>query len=503
MLIVDFGGKFSQLIARRVRDLEVYCEIVPYTKAIEAIEDLKPSGLILTGGFNNVDKNRSLDPKLLNYGLPILGLGFGHIALAKELGGKVTSLKDDNIGEIELNLDIGNPLFNKFNVTGTMEVDSTEIVTKLPEGFKTIGTSLEQPIVAMANNEAKIYGLQAFPKFQNSELNTQLFKNFLFDIVGCSPNWTMEKYAKDTIEKIQAKVGNKKVLLGLSGGVDSSVCAKLINDAIGSQLTCIFVDHGLMRKNEAKEVLDAFKDSGMKLVYVDAEQRFLSRLEGVSDPEKKRKIIGEEFIRVFEEEGRKIGTVDFLAQGTIYPDIIESGVTNGQIIKSHHNVGGLPSVIDFKEIIEPLTYLFKDEVRELGRVIGLDEVLVSRQPFPGPGLAVRVIGEITKDKLDILREADYIFREELVKAGLDKEFSQYFAVLTDNRSVGVKDAKRTYDYTLALRAVVTSDFMTATWGRIPHDVLDIISRRITTEVDHINRIVYDITDKPPGTIEWE
>ena len=355
----------------------------------------------------------------------------------------------------------------------------------------------------MQHVEKKFYAMQYHPEVLHTENGTAMLRNFLYEVCHCTGQWTMANYAKTAIEEIRTKVGDGKVVLALSGGVDSSVVAALISKAIGSQLTCIFVDHGLMRKNEGDEVEQAFANSGMNFIRVDAEKRFLDKLAGVSDPEQKRKIIGEEFIRVFEEEGRKIGAVDFLAQGTIYPDVIESGEGDAAVIKSHHNVGGLPAVVDFKGLIEPLRNLFKDEVRQLGLEVGLAEYLVWRQPFPGPGLAIRVMGEITKEKLDILRDADYIFRDEIAKAGLDKSINQYFAVLTTTRTVGVMGDFRTYDYVLALRGVTTTDFMTADWARIPYEVLDKISGRIINEVDHINRIVYDITSKPPGTIEWE
>ena len=355
----------------------------------------------------------------------------------------------------------------------------------------------------MQNLERKIFGFQYHPEVEHTENGSKMLRNFLYNVCGANGDWSMKDYCNTAIAQVREKVGDGKVLLALSGGVDSSVVAKLLSKAIGSQLTCIFVDHGLMRKNEGDEIEAVFGNGDINFVRVNAEDRFLSKLAGVSEPEKKRKIIGEEFIRVFEEEAKKIGKVDFLAQGTIYADVVESGTGDAAVIKSHHNVGGLPDHVDFKEIIEPLRLLFKDEVRALGRELGLPDYLVNRQPFPGPGLAIRVIGEVTKEKLDILREADFIFRDEIAKAGLDKSIHQYFAVLTDMRSVGVMGDFRTYDYTLALRGVTTSDFMTADWARIPYEVLDKISVRIVNEVDHINRICYDITSKPPATIEWE
>ena len=378
-----------------------------------------------------------------------------------------------------------------------------DYVGALPEGFVSIAATDHCPVAAMQNLEKKVFGFQYHPEVEHTENGSGMLRNFLYNVCGAVGDWSMKDYCNTAIEQVRQKVGDGKVLLALSGGVDSSVVAKLLSKAIGNQLTCIFVDHGLMRKNEGDEIEAVFGNGDINFVRVNAEERFLSKLAGVSEPERKRKIIGEEFIRVFEEEAKKIGKVDFLAQGTIYADVVESGTGDAAVIKSHHNVGGLPDYVDFKEIIEPLRLLFKDEVRALGRELGLPDYLVNRQPFPGPGLAIRVIGEITKEKLDILREADFIFRDEIAKAGLDKSIHQYFAVLTDMRSVGVMGDFRTYDYTLALRGVTTSDFMTADWARIPYEVLDKVSVRIVNEVDHINRICYDITSKPPATIEWE
>ena len=378
-----------------------------------------------------------------------------------------------------------------------------DTIYELPEGFKSAAHTDSCPVAAMYNEAAKLYGMQFHPEVTLTENGTAMIRNFLYNVCGATGDWTMKNYAQTAIEQIRAKVGDGKVLLALSGGVDSSVVASLISKAVGRQLTCIFVDHGLMRKNEGDEIEAVFGDGSINFIRINAEDRFLARLAGVTDPERKRKIIGEEFIRIFEEEGKKIGSVDYLAQGTIYPDVIESGVGDSAVIKSHHNVGGLPDYVDFKEIIEPLRQLFKDEVRALGSELGLPENIVWRQPFPGPGLGIRVLGELTKEKLDLLRDADAIFREELHLAGLDREINQYFAVLTNMRSVGVMGDGRTYDYTIALRGVVTSDFMTAEWARIPYDVLDKVSRRIVNEVKHVNRIVYDITSKPPATIEWE
>lgn len=505
IIIADFGGQYNQLIARRVRDMNVYCEVVPYTKALEKAKELKPEGIIFTGGPNSVylENAPKIEKEIYELGIPVLGLCYGMQIMAHTLGGKVVKGKEKEFGKTETKVDNSSKLFKDLEEDQITWMSHIDQVVELPDGFEKIAGTKNTKIAAMANVERKLYGMQYHPEVNHTEHGLKMLENFLFNICEAKPNWTMKNYAEKQLKEIKEKVGDKKVLLALSGGVDSSVVAALLSKAVGEQLTCIFVDHGLMRKNEGDEVQAAFKDSGMHFIRVDAEKRFLERLKGVVDPEEKRKAIGEEFIRVFEEEGKKIGSVDFLAQGTIYPDIIESGIGDAAVIKSHHNVGGLPDFVDFKEIIEPLRMLFKDEVRRLGRELDLPEYLVNRQPFPGPGLGIRVIGEVTKEKLDILRDADYIFREEIGKAKLENHPNQYFAVLTNNRSVGVMGDFRTYDYTLALRAVNTTDFMTADWARIPYEVLDKISVRIVNEVEHINRIVYDITSKPPATIEWE
>ncbi|MBL7574603.1 GMP synthase (glutamine-hydrolysing) [Peptoniphilus asaccharolyticus DSM 20463] len=504
ILVVDFGGQYNQLIARRIRDLNVYCEVVPYNKALEAIKEKKPNGIVFTGGPNSVYEEGapSIDKEIFELGIPVLGLCYGMQLMSHVLGGEVKASSEREFGKTVLNIS-DNKIFDGIKQDSTVWMSHVDKVVALPEGFKTIAKTDNTENAAIANEEKKLYGFQFHPEVNHSEFGTEMLKNFIVNVVGEKQDWTMANYKTTLISSIREKVGDGKVLLALSGGVDSSVAAALLSEAVGENLTCILVDHGLMRKNEAAEVEEAFKDSGMHFIRVDAEERFLKRLEGVTDPEDKRKAIGEEFIRVFEDEGKKIGSVDFLAQGTIYPDIIESGLGDAAVIKSHHNVGGLPSVVDFKDIVEPLRMLFKDEVRQLGRELGLKDYLVNRQPFPGPGLGIRVIGEITKEKLDLLRDADAIFREEIAKAGLDTEINQYFAVLTNNRTVGVMGDFRTYDYTLALRAVKTTDFMTADWSRIPYDVLDKVSVRIVNEVKNINRIVYDITSKPPATIEWE
>lgn len=505
IVVVDFGGQYNQLIARRVRECNVYCEVYPYNKALDKIKELKPIGIIFTGGPNSVYEENApkIEKELFGLGIPVLGLCYGMQLMAQMLGGRVSKADSKEFGKTVTELDTASLLFKGLEAETITWMSHVDYVQELPEGFKTVAKTANCPIAAMEDTQRKFYAMQYHPEVLHSEKGTAMIRNFLYEVCGTKGSWTMKNYAKEAMESIRAQVGDGKVVLALSGGVDSSVVAALISKAIGSQLTCIFVDHGLMRKNEGDEVEAAFKDSGMKFIRVDAKQRFLDKLAGVSDPETKRKIIGEEFIRVFEEEGRKIGAVDFLAQGTIYPDVIESGEGDAAVIKSHHNVGGLPAVVDFKALIEPLRSLFKDEVRQLGLEVGLAEYLVWRQPFPGPGLAIRVMGEITEEKLDILRDADYIFREEIAKAGLDRSINQYFAVLTSNRTVGVMGDFRTYDYTLALRGVTTTDFMTADWARIPYEVLDKVSSRIVNEVDHINRIVYDITSKPPSTIEWE
>ncbi len=503
-LILDFGGQYNQLIARRIRDNNVYCEIHPYNISIEKIKELNPKGIILTGGPNSVYESGSpqLVPGIFELGVPVLGICYGMQIITQTLGGKVSIAATREVGRIETTIVKPSELFKSTPDIQKTWMTHIDFVETMPQGFELVAKTPDCPVAAMQNVAEKIYGIQFHAEVEHSDHGTQILSNFL-DICGFSRDWSMHEYSEIVVDEIRQKVGDKKVLLALSGGVDSSVVAAAVSKAIGSQLTCIFVDHGLMRKNEGDEVEAAFKNSGMNFIRVDAEKRFLDKLAGVTDPERKRKIIGEEFIRIFEEEAKKIGTVDFLAQGTIYADVVESGIGNAAVIKSHHNVGGLPEHVDFKEIIEPLRYLFKDEVRKLGMELGLPAYLVNRQPFPGPGLAIRVMGEVTKERLDILRDADLILREEIAKSNLEKEVNQYFAVLTNTKTVGVMGDFRTYDYTLALRGVKTTDFMTAEWARIPYEVLDKISNRIVSEVPHINRIVYDITSKPPATIEWE
>ncbi len=508
IIVLDFGGQYNQLIARRVRECGVYCEVKPYTTPLEELKKMEPIGFIFTGGPNSVylETSPHVDPEIFRLGTPILGICYGCQLIAYTLDGRVTAAQDDSAreyGKTETFYDTNCPLFKGLPAQGISWMSHGDYMEKVPSGFELAAHSKACPNVAIADVKRGFYGVQYHPEVNHTENGVQMIRNFLYEVCGAKGDWTMGDYKRTAIAAVREKVGKGKVLLALSGGVDSSVCAALLAEAVGEQLTCVFVDHGLMRKNEGDEVEAAFQPWAMNFVRVDAEARFLEKLAGVTEPERKRKIIGEEFIRVFEEEARKIGAVDFLAQGTIYPDVIESGTGDAAVIKSHHNVGGLPDYVDFKEIIEPLRLLFKDEVRQLGRELGLPEYLVSRQPFPGPGLAIRVIGDLTKEKLDTLRDADAIYREEIANAGLDGSISQYFAVLTNTRSVGVMGDGRTYDYTLALRAVTTSDFMTADWARIPYDTLDRISTRIVNEVPGINRICYDITSKPPATIEWE
>jgi len=508
VIVLDFGGQYNQLIARRVRECGVYCEVKPYTTPLETLKAMNPIGFIFTGGPNSVylEDSPKVDPAIFSLGVPVLGICYGCQLMAHTLGGLVTEAQDDSAreyGKTRTYFDTSCRLFKGLDAEGITWMSHGDYMARVPEGFALTARSDACPNVAIADERRGFYGVQYHPEVNHTEHGTDMIRNFLYEVCGAMGDWTMGDYLKTSVAAIREKVGDGKVLLALSGGVDSSVCAALLAEAIGKQLTCVFVDHGLMRLNEGDEVEAAFGKWAMNFVRVDAENRFLIRLAGESEPERKRKIIGEEFIRVFEEEARKIGAVDFLAQGTIYPDVIESGTGDAAVIKSHHNVGGLPDYVDFKEIIEPLRLLFKDEVRQLGRELGLPEYLVMRQPFPGPGLAIRVIGDLTKEKLDTLREADAIYRQEIADAGLDKAINQYFAVLTNTRSVGVMGDGRTYDYTLALRAVTTSDFMTAEWARIPYELLDKISTRIVNEVKGINRICYDITSKPPATIEFE
>ena len=506
ILILDFGGQYNQLIARRVRECNVYSEVVPYDISLEKIKEKNPKGIIFTGGPASVygeDSPKCADG-VFELGIPVLGICYGMQLMSHTLGGKVASATTREYGETNVNIDNTSKLFEGFDNTNIFLMSHTDYVETVPEGFKRIGFTSVCPNAAMENEAKKLYGIQFHPEVNNSVNGTQVIKNFLYNVCNCTGDWVMSSFVEDQIKMLKEKIGDKKALCALSGGVDSSVAAVLLSKAIGKNLTCIFVDHGLLRKNEGDEVEKIFTENyDLNFIRVNAKDRFLEKLAGVTDPESKRKIIGEEFIRVFEQEAKKIGTVDFLVQGTIYPDVIESGLGKSAVIKSHHNVGGLPDYVDFKEIIEPLRNLFKDEVRKTGLELGIPETLVYRQPFPGPGLAIRVIGDITDDKLNILKEADSIFREEIANAGLHKNINQYFAVLTNLKSVGVMGDERTYDYTVALRAVETTDFMTGVWSRIPYEILEKVSSRIVNEVKHVNRVVYDITSKPPATIEWE
>lgn len=505
VLIIDFGGQYTQLIARRVREAGIYCEILPYDASMEKIKSKAPSAIIFTGGPNSVTEEGAptIDSEVFELGVPILGICYGMQLMAVKLGGSVKPGEIREYGKTEIKLDTDSRLMEALPEESQCWMSHTYFVDKNPEGFKTIAVSDSCPNGAMENNEKKLYAVQFHPEVNHTLFGTDLLHNFLFKIAGLKKDWTMAAFAEEKIKEIKEKVGDKKVICALSGGVDSSVAALLVHKAVGKQLTCIFVDHGLLRKDEGDQVEHIFgKTFDMNLIRVNAQDRFLGKLKGVTEPEKKRKIIGEEFIRVFEEEANKLGEIDFLTQGTIYPDVVESGTKTSAVIKSHHNVGGLPE--DMKlQLIEPLRELFKDEVRAVGEELGIPHHLVWRQPFPGPGLAIRVIGDITEEKLNLVREADFILRDEIAKNGLESEVWQYFALLPGISSVGVMGDERTYSNTIGIRAVTSSDGMTADWARIPYDVLDKISRRIVNEVPNVNRIVYDITSKPPSTIEWE
>ena len=504
ILVVDFGGQYNQLIARRVRENHVYCEIVPYTISAEKIKEMNPKGIIFTGGPNSVygEEAPQIDKAIFELNIPILGICYGAQLMAHTLGGNVKTATVREYGKTDVNLQINNKLFEGISEKQCW-MSHTDFIESAPQGFEIIGHTSECPIAAFSSEERMLYGVQFHPEVQHTLFGEKMITNFLYNVCKVAGDWSMASFAEEKIKEIREKVGNKKVLCALSGGVDSSVAAVLVHKAVGKQLTCVFVDHGLLRKDEGDQVEEIFrKGFDMNLIRVNAQDRFLGKLKGVSDPERKRKIIGEEFIRVFEEESNKLGEIDFLVQGTIYADVVESGTNTSATIKSHHNVGGLPEDITF-ELIEPLRELFKDEVRAVGEELGIPHHLVWRQPFPGPGLAIRVLGEVTEDKLEIVREADAIFREEVALNGLESEIWQYFACLPNIQSVGVMGDERTYCHTVALRAVTSSDGMTSDWARVPYEVLDKVSRRIVNEVKGVNRIVYDVTSKPPSTIEWE
>lgn len=508
ILILDFGSQVTQLIARRLRESNVYCEIVPYTKGEAALAESRPNGVILSGGPSSaMDADTPRAPQgLFDMGIPILGICYGQQTMCAQLGGRVEASDHQEFGRAFVDVDGDCALLDGVWQSGQRHqvwMSHGDRVTALPPGFSVVGTSDNCPFAVIADDERRFYGVQFHPEVMHTPDGTALLRNFTHIVAGCQGSWTMAAFRHEAEARIKAQVGDGKVICGLSGGVDSSVVAMLLHEAIGDQLTCVFVDHGLLRKGEAGQVRVTFRDHfGIRLVHVDARSRFLKRLAGVEDPEAKRRLIGAEFIRVFEEEAAKLGRVDCLVQGTIYPDVVESGTATGAVIKTHHNVGGLPADMEFK-LIEPLRWLFKDEVRVLGQELGLPEEIIWRQPFPGPGLAVRVLGEVTAEKLALLRAADAIVDEEIRRAGLYRQIWQSFAVLPPMRSVGVMGDERTYGYTIVVRAVESVDAMTADWVRLPYEVLEVISRRLVNEVDGVNRVVYDITSKPPGTIEWE
>ena len=509
IVVLDFGGQYNQLIARRVRECSVYCEVHPHTLPLEKLRELAPKAVIFTGGPESVYKEEAArySEEIFSLGIPLLGICYGSQLIAHELGGKVQTALVSEYGRTEVEVeDPASPLFADVPTKSICWMSHTDYIAEAPAGFSVTARTANCPIAAFENRERRIYAVQFHPEVMHTEYGMKILENFVYRVALCKGDWKMSSFVHTTVESLREKIGTGKALCALSGGVDSSVAAVLLSKAIGKQLTCVFVDHGLLRKDEGDEVEAVFGADGhydLNFIRVNAKERFYEKLKGVTEPEKKRKIIGEEFIRVFEAEAKKIGKVDFLVQGTIYPDVIESGLGKSAVIKSHHNVGGLPDYVDFKEIVEPLRLLFKDEVRKAGRELGIPEHLVNRQPFPGPGLGIRIIGEVTAEKVRIVQEADAIYREEIAKAGVDKDLGQYFAALTNMRSVGVMGDGRTYDHAIALRAVRTSDFMTAESAQIPWEVLQKVTTRIVNEVKGVNRVLYDCTGKPPGTIEFE